>query len=120
MRPLQDDSEEEADPTGSPTRRGVAPWLADAARAGAKSTASSAAPAGQPPAAVSPPDPAPAAVTPAAEGSASAVVVADTPPVNDEPALVSLQTLDEPQRLSIGDLPQPNTESGAEVLPLYL
>ena len=46
-----------------------------------------------------------------------AAVAADSPAV-EEPALVNLQTLDEPQRLSIGDMPHSNTEPTAEVLSL--
>ena len=109
---LQDDSEEEADPTGSPTRRGVAPWLADAARAGGKRTETSAS-APEEPSAVAAGAP-PAEVT--EEGSDSAAETAESPSV-EEPAMVNLQTMHEPQRLSMADMAQSGSEPTAAEVP---
>ena len=113
IRPLlQDDSEEEPEPTGTPGHRGVAPWLADAARAGTKpaAPASAAEPAHAAHGTAS--DVPPAKSTAAEEGPAPEQDAAGSS-APDEPALMTQQTLDEPQRLSIDDMPRPHPDSAA-------
>ena len=109
----QDESEEESEPpTGTPGHRGVAPWLADAAKAGGKPTA---------PAAAAEPAPAAHSVDPDASLAGSMQAEEQRAPQADaagssameEPALSSLQTVDEPQRLDIADMPHPHPDSTA-------
>ena len=111
-RLLQDDSEEDPEPTGMPGHRGVAPWLADAARAGSRPAAP----------AVESAHAAQVGNVEASRGADSGVqedsvqqAVAASSLTQEEPALVNLQTLDEPQRLSITDMPPPHPASAAEV-----
>ncbi len=102
----QDESEEESEPTGTPGHRGVAPWLADAARGGGKSAGPAVAAEQAPAAHSADPDEPPAGAADAQEQADAAESSA-----REEPALSSLQTLDEPQRLDITDMPHPQPDS---------
>ena len=110
----QDESEEESEPTGTPGHRGVAPWLADAARAGSKPTAPAAS-ANQAPAEHSAESDAAPAGSAEAKEQAAAQGDAAEPSAREEPVLSSLQTLDEPQRLDITDMPHVHPGCAAEV-----